>query len=306
MPDDTAPPSGQVPGPPANGATNAPASGEAGSTGTVAGTPQAAALFRCPNCGRQFPAGNKFCPGCGRSRADLEEYLKAKRRLAQTDREVRGAWNRVRRVATFYVAILVLNFISAYVLPLDEAWGMLLADSAIIVVSLCWFFSDDVLRVASFRPGFSLGLLLFLPLTALLTYAVTVANNHLMLTALGLGDFAEHVKGTEVFAELRLPWPVLLVSICVVPGIFEEVFFRGLVQGSLEKIMTGREALLVQAVVFAIAHLNAAGFFTYLVFMGLYLGWLRRSSKSLIPGMLVHFSHNLIALLASHHGNQGT
>ena len=46
-----------------------------------------------------------------------------------------------------------------------------------------------------------------------------------------------------------------------------------------------------------VSHCN----WNYLLFMGWYLGWLRNRSGSLVPGMLVHFTHNLLALLATYY-----
>jgi membrane protease YdiL (CAAX protease family) len=303
MPDDAALPESQPPTPLAPPATEPPANAGTDSARPPQSAQPAAAPIRCPNCGRQFPSKNKFCPGCGRSRADLDAFQMAKRSAAQTDREARHAWNHVHRLATFYVIVLVLNFVAAYVLPMDDAWGMLMADSVIIVVSLGWFFSDNVVRGASFKPGFSIPVLMLVPLSAVITFAVAVADNQLVMSLLGLNDdLGQRIRGMDAFNGLVLPLPVLIVSVCVIPGIFEEIFFRGLMQGSLEKVMTRREALLVQAVVFAIAHVNPIGFFTYLVFLGFWLGWLRNRSNSLIPGMLVHFCHNLLAVLSDRYG----
>jgi len=140
-----------------------------------------------------------------------------------------------------------------------------------------------------------------IPLCAVLTYAITVFNNNLAVTLLGLRDLIGHTQGIDRFIESPIPLSIQVISIAVIPGIFEELFFRGMVQGTLETALSRRDAWIVQAIVFAIAHINPVGFFTYLFFLGLYLGWLRNRSRSLIPGMIAHFSHNLVCVLADHY-----
>jgi membrane protease YdiL (CAAX protease family) len=250
----------------------------------------------CPNCSKKFPSRFKFCPGCGRSRAELDDYKEQKRQLAGAAREATSSWQRVSKMATFYTILLVFNYLASYVLPQEQIWGMLVADSVLVIVSLIWWAdSSGALKgkLAAVRPL----LLPAMPLAAVGTFLIANGNNWVVLNLLGLGELFQRRHGTEAFFELAMPLPGLIVSICLVPGIFEEVFFRGLAQGTLETMMTRREALWVQAVIFAIAHVNPLGFFTYLVLLGLALGWLRNRTGSLLPGMVLHFSHNLLCVL---------
>jgi membrane protease YdiL (CAAX protease family) len=256
-----------------------------------------AEMVRCPSCRKKFADDKKFCPFCGRSRKELEAAAEQNKIIATSARETLSAWQQLHMMATFYVILLALNFISVYMLPTGKPWGLLMADLGIVIVCACWAANAGKYVRNRFRAGFAPAVLLVLPLSAIATYVITVLNNNLFILVLGLRDAEEHVRGTESFRSVQFPMVILVLSICVMPGIFEEIFFRGLVQGTLEEMMAKREALFVQAVIFAIAHLNPIGFFTYLVFLGLYLGWLRNKSGSLIPGMLVHFTHNLIVVL---------
>jgi membrane protease YdiL (CAAX protease family) len=294
-----------------NGADNGAESGAADSPESAAGQassdsvqPSAAPaepsappkIIKCPNCYKKIRDTVKFCPYCGRSREELDEYIDERREAHKANREVLHSSERLYKMAVFYAVLLGLNFLSAYVLPSETSWGMIVASFTIISVTGTWYLSSD----SSTRITGSSVLtsrVALLPLTAFITYAITVTNNLIVSWALGLGELMEKSEGTDVFLESTLPLPVLILTICVVPGIFEELFFRGLVQSTCETAMSVREALWVQAIVFAIAHVNPIGFFTYLVFMGLYLGWLRNEYRSLIPGMLVHFTHNLLCVI---------
>ena len=85
---------------------------------------------------------------------------------------------------------------------------------------------------------------------------------------------------------------VAVLAACVMPAIWEEIAFRGLLQGQLSKAVGHREALILTAVLFAVIHVSVLSGF-YLLLVGVLLGFLRRRSNSLVPGMVVHFVHNL-------------
>jgi membrane protease YdiL (CAAX protease family) len=94
---------------------------------------------------------------------------------------------------------------------------------------------------------------------------------------------------------LNQPWPtlalILLVGI-ILPGIMEELFFRGVLQASLSSGGATGAALFWQAVAFSLFHADAL----YLLppfLAGLLLGFIRLRCGSLWPAMLTHMSLNL-------------
>ena len=101
-----------------------------------------------------------------------------------------------------------------------------------------------------------------------------------------LKDFREH------------NWPIwsAFFLICLCPGVFEEIAFRGFIMSSLEKVGSRREALVIQAAMFSILHMLPAIFISHFI-MGLLLGVIRQRSRSLYPGMLFHAAWNTIVLL---------
>jgi len=255
---------------------------------------------RCSACRKLFPANFKFCPHCGLSTKDLARYQRERKGRSEEAKLVDSAWKQARRVVFFYSALLFCNFLAAYILAAADC-PFVLADGVIIVITGYWIYKERKLVANRLNLG---SWPLALPLAFLaggLTFAFTLLTNHIADVMLGLSELRERTGGTDLFKEEAQPLWVLVLSICVVPGIFEELFFRGLVQGVLERLLRKREAWIVQAVIFAIAHVNLLGFFTYLVFMGLWLGWLRNRTGSLLPGMLAHFCHNLCCVLADHY-----
>lgn len=89
----------------------------------------------------------------------------------------------------------------------------------------------------------------------------------------------------------------LLVVWALSPALFEELAFRGLLQGRLMALMGRIPGLLSTAMLFAAAHGISLGTPLH-VAIGLYLGWLRDRCNSLWPGILLHFAYNGTLVLA--------
>lgn len=99
-------------------------------------------------------------------------------------------------------------------------------------------------------------------------------------------------EGLPVVAIARdAPW---LVPANMLQGLAQELQFRGLLLGSLEKVTTPFRANLAQAVVFGLAHLAIvyqgplAPFVPITVALGLLLGYATQRTRSLWPAIIVH------------------
>lgn len=92
---------------------------------------------------------------------------------------------------------------------------------------------------------------------------------------------------------------VYLIAVVGAP-FFEELFFRGLVQGSLTARWGIAAGLVVQAMLFAAVHLDPengwgnVGTFVIIAAVGLGLGTIRRYSGRLPPGIFTHAAYNAI------------
>jgi membrane protease YdiL (CAAX protease family) len=85
-------------------------------------------------------------------------------------------------------------------------------------------------------------------------------------------------------------------TVVLVAPIMEEVFFRGAVIWAWDRGL-GRHLIIVgPAFIFSVIHMNP-WLFPGLFILGLYLGYLRIKSSSLMPGIVIHAINNLLALL---------
>ncbi len=98
---------------------------------------------------------------------------------------------------------------------------------------------------------------------------------------------------------LNEPSVILILYVCIMGPISEEIMFRGLTYHYLKKALPVWLAIIMQAVFFALAHMNILqGIYTFL--MGLLLGVIAEKTGSIVWGMIVHIIVNIIGTYASY------
>jgi uncharacterized protein len=87
-----------------------------------------------------------------------------------------------------------------------------------------------------------------------------------------------------------------LFVVLIVP-LYEEILFRGVFLSSVEKHVNYLVANILQSFVFALVHQNLKLFIFYFVF-GFIAGYYSHRTKSLLTGVTLHITNNLIAFIA--------
>jgi len=134
------------------------------------------------------------------------------------------------------------------------------------------------LRLGRFGPGAT---------AATLVGPLLLIGAGLALPAALLGR--EAVQPTAALRDLPWLWPANLLQ-----ALSQEVQFRGLLMGALERVSAKRWANLGQAIFFGLAHLavNYEGpvgpFVPVTIAAGLLLGWVVQRTNSLWPAVAVH------------------
>ncbi len=88
----------------------------------------------------------------------------------------------------------------------------------------------------------------------------------------------------------------LFIQMAVLAPLFEEYWFRGVIQSSLMPYGNGF-AILVSSLCFGMAHGNIHQF-CYTVIVGICLGYVRYATGSIVPTMIMHAIFNSIAAIA--------
>ena len=94
---------------------------------------------------------------------------------------------------------------------------------------------------------------------------------------------------------LKEPWGYVAVGILA--PLAEEIVFRGAILRTLLDMMSKKNhwvAIMISAAIFGAVHGNSAQFVNALL-MGLILGWMYYRTKSLVPGILLHWVNNTLA-----------
>jgi membrane protease YdiL (CAAX protease family) len=118
-------------------------------------------------------------------------------------------------------------------------------------------------------------------------------------------DHAEGV-GSNLFPDSRPSYTFVVVTAalaCVGAPLFEELFFRGIVQTVLARHLGVTPAIVVQALLFGIAHFQLGMTMEYAIVrigaitvVGLFLGWLRAHTGRLGAGIVAHATNNVIVV----------
>jgi membrane protease YdiL (CAAX protease family) len=91
--------------------------------------------------------------------------------------------------------------------------------------------------------------------------------------------------------------PITVVaSIVFLAPMAEEVLFRGLLFGALQRWLSARGTILLTAMLFALIHVQAI-YFLPIFLVGVLCGWARHKSGSLAVPMLLHILNNGISLV---------
>lgn len=128
---------------------------------------------------------------------------------------------------------------------------------------------------------------------------------------LGLGFV--NLKFSEIMADLGVKlsqptiplhnvWHLLLftLTLAIIPAVFEELFFRGLLLNSLEGHGTITKVVAV-GVCFALYHCNL-GQFIYQFIYGVAFCLLALYAKSVVPCIIAHFINNFVIILCEYLG----
>lgn len=255
--------------------------------------PEAAAI--CGGCQRRLRPGARFCPGCGRS---ADGSTPAPQRRAEDDTIVRRGrfdeyWGELKRIGWLYGLLLVLSLATGLAMRGDRSPWLLVgysAASAVLVLAFAaarWRKLVFLFQVHAVDARRWLGIV-----GASVLFVVVMAAYFAFLEKLGVPFH----KTTADIAEAGWPLWSALVLISVMPAIFEELAFRGVIQSSLERVFNARDAWLIQAALFSLLHLSPIIFPSHFA-MGLCFGLIRMWSRSLYPGMLLHGAWNALVVI---------
>ena len=124
-------------------------------------------------------------------------------------------------------------------------------------------------------------------------YTLVMIHN-LLLVFFGFTTQGEQIY--QLFGNLDSPFWLILVGVVLAP-LIEEIFFRGFLFGGFRQRFGWNKAALISSTLFAFAHVQLITLIpTFL--LGYLFAYIFHKSNSLWPGIILHFSVNLMGLCA--------
>ncbi len=244
-------------------------------------TEEIVSAHQCNACGVSLHPDDVICPQCGEPSMPPEEW--------------EGAYERYRLMVVIFFSInlfvcLLFNFWP----PAGETiTGLVLVDGFLLSCGLffaylLWDEIKPLLRWNNFA-WWRLILLILLAICAaiLVNYGVKWINERI---------FERELYYYSSFSHLAFPKLTMFLMIALIPAFSEELAYRGIIQAGLLKIMHGRQAVVITALLFAIIHMSLISFIWLLPF-ALFLGWLRQRMNTLWYGVVIHFCFNATTCL---------
>lgn len=248
----------------------------------------------CGVCGARLRAKARFCAACGNAMTP-SATPPAPAGPARPDSiapRVVAHSRELRKIASLFGLMLLSSLVLGFVSRVDTSpWPDLVVsvvDAVIVLafVAASWRYVAPLLGLGRFHRRAALELA-----AASAALVVVLSAYFGVLERLGV----PMLRLTEEYR--RSGWPVwsMIALVSVMPAVVEELAFRGVIQGGLERVLDAREAWLIQAALFSVLHLAPIIFPSHFL-MGLCFGFLRSRSASLYPGMALHGLWNAAVL----------
>lgn len=109
-----------------------------------------------------------------------------------------------------------------------------------------------------------------------------------------LPGFGEQVNKINLFGTGTFNLVITFIVLAILAPIIEEIFFRGFIQEQLQKITSSKMAILIQALIFSLAHLELQVIIP-LTIIGAILGYIYHKTNSIYPTIVFHSINNSIA-----------
>ncbi|MFH1762712.1 MAG: ABC transporter permease subunit/CPBP intramembrane protease [Gemmatimonadota bacterium] len=201
------------------------------------------------------------------------------------------------------VAVLYFYLAARLQVGLGEE-GLLAAELALLLLPVLLF-----LRLGGFNPVKTLSLRAPSGKGMLAAVLIIVGGTPLTWFLTWLQSFVlpmpqEFLEGMSDFLVAETPGRVmwLLVLVALTPAICEESLFRGVLLAGTRRHLTPIKVILLNGVIFGLFHVPSATVFRLLpsAILGMLLAWVVLRTRSIWPGMLMHFINNgSIVILAS-------
>lgn len=164
---------------------------------------------------------------------------------------------------------------------------------------LVWYMKSDVKELFSLKvpkiKNVLGGLILYVGV-----YAIMLVVSYVLVLM-----FPESAENTQMTFDIMMEQPIILVVLvmAVMPAIGEELYFRGLIFGSMRHRYKAVWAIVISSVIFGVFHLSIVKILPTGM-LGACFAYIIYTSGSIYIGMFLHFFNNLMSAIAMKYPEQ--
>ena len=211
----------------------------------------------------------------------------------------------VPKTGDLILSIVVLLLLSIYLglaVGTTSVFGSTVVSQLLILAMpllLVWYMKSDVKTLFSLRvpklKGLAGGFILYIGVYALM----------LVVSFILMSIFPQSAENTAMtFEELmKQPFVLVVLVMTVMPAIGEELYFRGLIFGSLRHRYSAVWAIVISSVIFGVFHLSLVKIIPTGM-LGACFAYVAYTSGSIYIGMFLHFFNNLVSAISMKYPQQ--
>ena len=211
----------------------------------------------------------------------------------------------VPKIGDLILSVVVLLLLVLYLgtaATVKSVFGGTVVNQLLILsipLLLVWYMKSDVKTLFSLKvpkaKNILGGLILYVGMYALImiiSYGLTII-------------FPESAENTRMTFEMMMEQPFVLIVLvmAVMPAVGEELYFRGLLFGSLRHRYPAVWAILISSLIFGVFHLSLVKILPTGM-LGACFAYITYVSGSIYIGMFLHFFNNLMSAIAMKYPEQ--
>lgn len=238
-------------------------------------------IYTCEECDTRVKGFQRFCHNCG-------AYL-------GSDAEQISIFNNTNLQTAFFFFLIYL-FVCLTVKYTDwfSSYDRLFWIEILLAVITVLFVRKNF---TTLKPVLKFNNFNILTLTGIIVAAIFFSSVvNIFITEINVTIFGTRINLYQPYRIYQFPVLVMLYSVAVMPAIFEELAFRGVLYNYLDTILDERLVVMVTGFAFAAIHLNFLSLI-WLVPFGILLGTLRRKYNTIWYGVIFHFTFNFTACI---------
>lgn len=211
----------------------------------------------------------------------------------------------VPKTGDLILSIVVLLLLSIYLglaVGTESVFGSTVVSQLLILAMpllVVWYMKSDVKTLFSLKvpkvKDFIGGFILYIGVYALMLVASFVL----------ISIFPQSAENTAMTFDvlMKQPFALVVLVMTVMPAIGEELYFRGLIFGSLRHRYSAVWAIVISSVIFGVFHLSLVKIIPTGM-LGACFAYVAYTSGSIYIGMFLHFFNNLVSAISMKYPQQ--